>query len=112
VANDHDTVVATHAGLILTAAGALAVAWTLSWVCSAGYSHLSKKRAFLAIGLFVIVGVLSQAYVRQQWLRYLREQALTEVKAFISASQDFDCASSAAIALIQEVELVSRGYRM
>jgi hypothetical protein len=63
--------------------------------------------------LVVIVALgLSHAFIRQQWLRYLRRQALSDVTTFVAKSQDFDSASSAALALIQEVELVSRGYRM
>ncbi|KAK7737411.1 hypothetical protein SLS53_006484 [Cytospora paraplurivora] len=52
------------------------------------------------------------AYIRQQWLKYIREQTLAEMTTFISKAQDFDSASSAAVALVQEVELVSRGYRL
>jgi hypothetical protein len=102
----------TTTGLILTASGALVLAWLVSWVYSGSYSHLSKKRVLVTAGLLVVAAVLSHAYVKQQWLRYLREQAVEEVSTFVSRSQDFDSASSAAAALIQEVELVSRGYRM
>lgn len=102
----------TTTGLILTASGALILAWLVSWVYAGGYSHLTKKRVIATVVLLVIAAVLSQAYVKQQWLRYLREQAVREVSTLVSRSQDFDSASSAAAALIQEVELVSRGYRM
>jgi vezatin len=102
----------TTTGLILTAAGAVMFAWLVSWVYSGGYSHLTKKRVLVAVVLLVVAGILSHAFVKQQWLRYLQEQAVTEVAALVSKSQDFDSASSAAAALIQEVELVSRGYRM
>lgn len=37
---------------------------------------------------------------------------MAEITAFVAKSQDFDGASSAAVSLVQEVELVSRGYRM
>lgn len=102
----------TSAGLLLTATLALTLAWVASWVYSEGLSHLAKKRILFTVGLVVVAVVLSHAYIRQQWLRYLREQAMTEITAFVSRSQDFDSASSAAVALVQEVELVSRGYRM
>jgi hypothetical protein len=102
----------TTTGLVLTAAGAIALAWLVSWVYSGGYSHLTKKRVLVAVVLLVAAGILSHAFIKQQWLRYLREQAVTEVSTLVSRSQDFDTASSAAAALIQEVELVSRGYRM
>ncbi len=107
-----NVVVPTSAGLAATAAGALLVAWMISWVYYGGYSHLTKKRVVFAGVLLVAGGFLSQVYIRQQWLRYLRNQALAEVTTFVSKSQDFDSASSAALSLIQEVELVSRGYRM
>jgi hypothetical protein len=102
----------TSTGLIATAATALLVAWMVRWVYSGGYSNLTKKRVAFSAAFIVAVAVVSQVYIRQQWLRYLRNQALNEVTSFVSKSQDFDSASSAALSLIQEVELVSRGYRM
>ncbi|KAH6650120.1 Mysoin-binding motif of peroxisomes-domain-containing protein [Chaetomium tenue] len=106
------TVVVTSTGLFATAAAALVVAWVARWVYSGGYAHLTKKRVSFTALVLVAVAVVSQAYLRQQWLRYLRNQALGEVTTFVARSQDFDSASSAAISLIQEVELVSRGYRL
>ncbi|KAB5563615.1 Mysoin-binding motif of peroxisomes-domain-containing protein [Coniochaeta sp. 2T2.1] len=102
----------TTTGLILTTSGALILAWLVSWVYSGGYSHLTKKRVLATVVLLVVAAILSRAYVKQQWLRYLQEQAATEVSTLVSRSQNFDSASSAAAALIQEVELVSRGYRI
>ncbi|KAK3329559.1 Mysoin-binding motif of peroxisomes-domain-containing protein [Apodospora peruviana] len=112
LASTHDARVPTSTGLLVTAAGALVVAWIISWVYSGGYSHLTKKRVIFAVVVFVATVLLAHVYIRQQWLRYLRDQALAEVTTFVSRSQDFDSASSAALSLIQEVELVSRGYRL
>jgi len=98
--------------LLATAAAALVVAWVVRWIYSGGYAHLTKKRVSFSALVLVAVAAISQAYIRQQWLRYLRNQALAEVATFVSKSQDFDSASSAALLLVQEVELVSRGYRM
>jgi hypothetical protein len=97
---------------LITAASALVVAWVVSWLSSGGYAQLTKKRVAFGAALLAAVGFVSHAYIRQQWLRHLRNQALTEVTTFVSRSQDFDSASSAALSLVQEVELVSRGYRM
>jgi hypothetical protein len=63
----------------------------------------------------VIVGLLavvSYAYMRRQWLQYLRQQTLAEISEFIVKGQEFDAAAGGALALVQEVELISRGYRM
>lgn len=107
-----NAVVPTSTGLVTTAAGALIMAWIISWVYYGGYSQLTKKRVVFAAVLLVAGGWFSQVYIRHQWLRYLRGQALAEVTTFVSRSQDFDSVSSAALSLIQEVELVSRGYRI
>jgi len=102
----------TTTGVLAAAAAALVVAWMVKWVHSGGWAHLTKKRVSFTALVLVAVAVVSQAYLRQQWLRYLRNQALSEVTTFVSKSQDFDSACSAALSLVQEVELVSRGYRM
>ena len=104
--------VPTTTGVLATAAAALVVAWMVKWVLSGGYEHLAKKRVAFSGVVLVAVAAVAQVYVRQQWLRYLRNQSLAEVTTFIARSQDFDSAASAALSLIQEVELVSRGYRM
>ncbi|TPX16717.1 uncharacterized protein E0L32_003658 [Thyridium curvatum] len=111
-AGEHDALAPTTAGLMVAAAAAVALAWVISWVYMGGYSYLTKKRVFVVLGLLVAVSVLGHAYIRQQWLRYIRSQALNEVTNFVTRSQDFDSATSAAVGLIQEVELVSRGYRL
>jgi hypothetical protein len=103
---------ATPEGLVVTFVAIFAVAAVAKWIHSGGYAHLTKKRVAFSALLLLAVGAVSQAYLRQQWLRYLRTQALAEVTTFVARSQDFDSASSAALSLIQEVELVSRGYRM
>ncbi|KAK3336567.1 Mysoin-binding motif of peroxisomes-domain-containing protein [Cercophora scortea] len=110
--NTNDAVVPTSTGLLATAAGALTMAWILSWVYYGGYANLTKKRVVFGAVVLIGAGLLAHVYIRQQWLRYLRDQALAEVTTFVSRSQDFDSASAAALSLIQEVELVSRGYRI
>lgn len=108
----HDSSTASQTGLLLTAVGALGLAWFISWLYGGGITSLTKKKVVIFVVVFAVAGVASQAYIRQQWLRYVREQTLTEISTFVSKAQDFDSASSAAVALIQEVELVSRGYRL
>ena len=51
-------------------------------------------------------------YFRRQWLQFLRVQAIEGASSLTTNAQDFDAAASAGITLIQEVELVSRGYNM
>lgn len=94
------------------AMGVLAVAIILSWVVGTGPSYVTKKRLIFLICLACCGVVLGKVYMKRQWLRYRRDQALSEVGTFVSTAHEFDAVGSAALALIQEVELVSRGYRM
>ncbi len=52
------------------------------------------------------------ALLRRQWLHYLRAQAVETASSLTASAQNFDAAAAAAMTWIQEVELVSRGYRM
>lgn len=99
-------------GVLVSVAGALVLALVLSWVLRTDAPLLSRKRLvvlFLLIPASVLVG---QVLMRRQWLHFRRQQSLSEISSFVYNSQEFDGTSAAALALIQEVELVSRGYRM
>jgi hypothetical protein len=52
------------------------------------------------------------AFARRQWLKLLRNQSIHAASVFVANAQAFDASASASVVFIQEVELVSRGYRM
>lgn len=60
----------------------------------------------------VVMAVILYAYLRRQRLNNLRVQAVESASAITTSAQSFDAAASETFTLIQEVELVSRGYRM
>lgn len=99
-------------GMLASGIGAVTVAVVLSWVSGAGSSYFSRKRVAFLVVLLAGSVVLGQVYMRRKWLRYRREQSLAELGGFVSKSHDFDSATEATLSLVQEVELVSRGYRM
>lgn len=99
-------------GLVVTVAGAFVVAWVISWVRAGGFSHLSKEKFLAGLVVLLLAALAGHVFIRHRWLKYVREKALNEVNSFVSTSQDFDSAIGAAVSLIQEVELVSRGYRI
>ncbi|KAK3395949.1 Mysoin-binding motif of peroxisomes-domain-containing protein [Sordaria brevicollis] len=108
----NDVILPNSTGLVATAAGALVVALGIRWLCLGGYSRLTKRGVLITVVVTVAVAVVAHFYTRKQWLRYVRNKALAEVATFVARSQDWDSATSAALSLIQEVELVSRGYRL
>jgi len=62
--------------------------------------------------LLPVIGAVFYAFAKRQWLKYVRHQAVEAASVLIGNAQGFDSAASASVAFIQEVELVSRGYRM
>jgi hypothetical protein len=102
----------TLAGVGVTACFAFALAWSIHWTVDAGKSVFGKGRVAAFLLLFMLCAVISYSYMRRQWLQYLRQQSLAETSGFVTTAQNLDNAAAGALTLVQEVELVSRGYRM
>ncbi|CAZ84525.1 unnamed protein product [Tuber melanosporum] len=92
----------------------LVVSLLFAWVLRGGNgrSGISKGRAIAALLLSMIVAISLFAHARRRWLRSLRAKAIEFAALFVENSQTFDVLASNAVTLIQEVELVSRGYRL
>jgi len=88
------------------------VAWLIHWTRGDGDSAAGKGRVLVFLALVVAFFVIGYAYIRRRWLQYLRHQILLEISEFVGTAHDFDAAAAGALMLVQEVELVSRGYRM
>ena len=102
----------TLGGVAVTASLAFASAWLIHWTRGGGNAAAGTGRVVIFLALLLGIVVVSYAYMRRQWLRYLRQQSLAEVSELVTKSQDFDTVLAGALNLVQEVELVSRGYRM
>ena len=66
----------------------------------------------LVLVAFAAVATAGYTYMRRQWLQYLRQEAIEGASALVTNLQAFEASTASALALIQEVELVSRGYRL
>jgi hypothetical protein len=102
----------TLAGAGMTASFAFALTWLVHWTVGGADSTSRAGRMSVSVALLAIIALVSYAYIRRQWLQSLRQQSLFESAELVSNSQNFDNALAGALALVQEVELVSRGYRM
>ncbi|KAF2187837.1 hypothetical protein K469DRAFT_662017 [Zopfia rhizophila CBS 207.26] len=98
-------------GAVLTGATAFILVWLVHWSRSR-VSGFSKGRFLIVLAVFAVVATTCYAYVRRQWLQYLRQQAVEGASVLVTNLQAFEASTSSALALIQEVELVSRGYRL
>jgi hypothetical protein len=86
------------------------LAWLLHW--SRRQPAFSKSRTLLVILVFAAIATAGYTYLRRQWLQYLRQEAVKGASDLVANLQAFEASTSSALALIQEVELVSRGYRL
>ena len=99
-------------GAIVTGTMSFSIAWLLHWGRSRTGTGLNLRKVGILILLVPLLGMAVFAFAKRQWLKYLRRQAVQAAATFVSNAQAFDSAASASVVFIQEVELVSRGYRM
>lgn len=99
-------------GVSVTVACAAALAWGVRSVGRTGGAPFSLARLAVVLISVAIVVVLSRIYLRGQRLRLVRERSLHGVVEFVAGSQELDGAIATVLGLVQEVELVARGYRM
>lgn len=111
VNGDEDSVPPDPA-VLASVAAAILIAFLAAWLAAGGYETLTKKRLVFLAFVLAAATLVAPVYFKRQWLKFRMEQVLSEVSTFVSLSQDLDSATGAAVSLIQEVELVSRGYRM
>ncbi len=102
----------TLSGAAITASLAFALAWLIHWTRGNGTSIAGKGRILVFLVIVLILSVVAYAHIRRQWLQYLRKESLVEVSNYVTTAQGLDSAIGGALTLVQEVELVSRGYRM
>lgn len=97
-------------GALLTATTSFATVWLIHW--SKTQPGFNKRRALVVIGGFLLLAILLYSYARRQWLHYLRQNAVVAASNLVTNLQAIDASTSAGLSLVQEVELVSRGYRL
>ncbi|KAI9794198.1 MAG: hypothetical protein M1816_006123 [Peltula sp. TS41687] len=99
-------------GALATGFGAFSFVWMLYWARGGRHPHLRTSRILLTF-FFVLVGsLIFYSFLRRQWLLFLRRQAVDTAAQFVAQAQEFDAVTSVALSIVQDVELVSRGYRL
>ena len=98
-------------GISLTGGTAFVLAWVAHRLRTFNVADIDPRRALLYLFILVAFTTVVCVLVRQQWLNYVWSQAIDNALTLVAKAQNFNTVASSAIALIQEVELVSRGYR-
>lgn len=102
----------TVTGVGTTALFAFLLAWSIHWVRSGANSIIGLGRIVILLTVIGAAGVVFFAYLQRRRLQRIRHDTLVELSELIFAAYNIDNAAASAISLIQEVELVSRGYQM
>ena len=97
------------AGLGITSGTAFFLVLLLHWLRN---TRIRSGRFLMILFCFGAATALSYAYLRRQWLQYLRTQAVNSASALTTNLQAFEQSSAATLSLIQEVELVAKGYKI
>lgn len=105
-------IVPSSRGLLITGATAFSLAWSVRWLNGRLCSSYRTSWNTLLISLALALSVVIYYYSRRQRLHNLRVQAVNNATNLTTNAQNFDAAATAGTTLIQEVELVSRGYSM
>ncbi|KAI8632229.1 Mysoin-binding motif of peroxisomes-domain-containing protein [Xylariaceae sp. FL1651] len=101
----------TTSGVVAAAVFGFGLASLVRWYSLGGLLP-TWKRLLVSVVLTVILLHIIRAYIRREILRNIQRQGLVESASFFTLSRDFDCANSAALNFVMEVELVARGYRL
>ncbi|KAK6339807.1 hypothetical protein TWF718_009199 [Orbilia javanica] len=98
-----------------TAASIVILSILISYLSRGGSERkvaFGKSRAAITLMLSMVLALLVFAHLRRKRLRHLRTDAISIAEQFVENCQMFDVVVGNAITLIQEIELVSRGYRL
>ena len=106
------TVHYTANGLLLTGSSAFTCALSIWWATRQPRGQLSKARIALLGLIFTMILLSIYGVFVRQLRRYARTHAIEAASSMVSNAQDFDSHAHNASSLIQEVELVSRGFRL
>ena len=102
----------TNTGLIITAGSAFFLAGVLNWARGGRSWSLIQGRAIVLLVCALVTLTTLYAFLRHEWRRCKRHQVLEATSAMVTNVKAFEATSTSALSMIQEVELVSKGYRL
>ncbi|KIW07704.1 hypothetical protein, variant [Verruconis gallopava] len=110
--NEYKATATSVTGAFLTATTSFAVVWLIHWARAGRARGFSTGRALIVLSVLIAAAMVLYAWARRRWLQNLRQNAVNSASVLVTNLQAFEASTSAALILVQEVELVSKGYRI
>lgn len=99
-------------GAIVVASLSFAFALLVHWARGGSKAEFHIERLSILLSVTAIIALVSYAYATRKWMQFLRRQAIDAASALVVTAQALESSSSSVFTMIQEVELVARGYSM
>jgi hypothetical protein len=101
-------------GVLATAVSSFLVAWAFHWVRSSttDSARALSTKILAVIILAVALVLVFRSYTWRYRSQQLRRDVIDAVSSLIAESHTLDGLTSTALTLIQEIEVVARGYEM
>jgi len=99
-------------GAALTTLAAFAFVWVIKHSYHTISLNITWSELLFASVLGGILGVIVYAYTRRHLLLYMRRRAIEVASDLVANAQTFGSVATSILSLVQEVELVSRGYQL
>ena len=103
---------ATSGGALTVAIASFTSAWLVHWVRGGEEPTLHLDRICISLIVCAILALTLYAYATRQCFQRIRHEAIQATSKFVLCIQGLERASTSVLSMIQEVEVISRGYRM
>lgn len=106
--------VLTLNGVLLTAISSFILAWGLHGIRSSTKASILTQltRVCTVLVLIYVLFVVLRSYTWRSRSKRLRQDVIESVSALVSESHALDALVVTALSLVQEIEVVARGYEM
>lgn len=98
-------------GVLVTAATSFILVYCIRGALDKGTLPFLRSLSLIVI-TSTVIAIMLTVFAQRQQLKRLRNRAVKSIEYLVDSVQDLTASTSAVITLVQEIELVSRGFRL
>lgn len=112
IVHNYAIVSASFEGTIICTIIALVLVWLLRRFRDYVSHNGASSSLIMVLLLCAVVAFIGWTYIRTRLICRVRQRTIDVASAFVANLRAFEVSCSSALTYIQEIDLVSRGYRM